>query len=314
MSNSKTKIYMDGKIIPWESATIHVASTGAKYGANVFEGICCYYGDQQYLFRLREHLDRLRESIDLMRLPQQYSDAEFEHAIWETLKANDISGDAHIRLSIIVTGEGLYDVSGPLALVCTATPREPGTLSDRTVSLGFSSWRRIDDASMPPRIKAGPNYHNGRFALMDAKRHGYDEALLLNSAGMVSESTNSCFMMIRRGALVTPPVSAGILESITRDTFLKIAADELGIPVEVREIDRTETAIAEEAFLCNSFQEVRPVRSIDGIKLKRTAPGPVTLRLWESYENVGRGRISKYRDWLTTRVDVQPQKSGAAAE
>lgn len=306
MTTGKTKIFMDGHIIPWENATIHVASTGAKYGANVFEGICCYYGDQQYLFRLREHLERLHESVDLMRLPQRYSDADFEHAIWETLKANDIKGDAHIRLSIIVTGEGLYDVSGPLSLVCTAAPREPGTLSERTVSLGVSSWRRIDDASMPPRIKAGPNYHNGRFALMDAKRHGYDEALLLNSAGMVSESTNSCFMMIRCGALVTPPVSAGILDSITRDTFLKIAADELGMPVQVREIDRTETAIAEEAFLCNSFQEVRPVRSIDAIDLKEVAPGPVTMRLWDAYENVARGHVSKYREWLSPKTDDKP--------
>ncbi|RWO24822.1 MAG: branched-chain-amino-acid transaminase [Mesorhizobium sp.] len=300
MTLKKTKIYMNGEIIPWEAATIHVASTGAKYGANVFEGICCYRGDEQYLFRLREHLERLHESVDLMRLPQQYSDAEFENAIWETLKANGIEGDAHIRLSIIVTGEGLYDVSGPLALVCMATPRGTGTLAERAVDIGISTWRRIDDGSMPPRIKAGPNYHNGRFALMDAKRHGYDEALLLNSRGLVSESTNSCFMMVRRGALVTPPASAGILDSITRDTFLKIAAEELGIPVEVREIDRTETAIAEEAFLCNSFQEVRPIRSIDGITLKQSAPGSITNRLWDAYEDVARGRKPKYRDWLAS--------------
>ncbi|MER9020812.1 aminotransferase class IV [Mesorhizobium sp. M0195] len=303
MTSGKTKIFMDGNITPWEDATIHVASTGAKYGANVFEGICCYYGDRQYLFRLREHLERLHESMDLMRLPQQYSDEELEYSVWQVLKANSIEGDAHIRLSIIVRGEGLYDVSGPLVLVCTATPRGAGTLAGGTVNIGISSWRRIDDASMPPRIKAGANYHNGRFALMDAKRHGYDEALLLNSRGLVSESTNSCFMMVRRGALVTPPASTGILDSITRDTFLKIAGEELGLPVEVREIDRAETAIAEEAFLCNSFQEVRPIRSIDGIKLKQTAPGPITNRLWGAYEDIARGRKSKYRDWLAYSRD-----------
>lgn len=294
-------IYIDGRCVPSAKATVPVASAGVKYGANVFEGLCLYMSADgaRNVFRLREHLERLHQSIKIMRIESSYTDADFETAIAGALRANQTARDAHIRLSVIIVGEGRYDVRGPTSLVCTVAERPPGGLEDIAVTACISSWRRIDDQTLPPRIKAGANYHNSRFALLEAQENGYDEALLLNASGKVSEATSACFMMFRKGALITPPVTAGILESVTRDTMLRLAHDEMGMPVEVREIDRTEIYTADEAFFCNSFEEVRPVTALDRLPIGSGAVGPTTKRLWDTYENVVRSADSKYTDWLS---------------
>lgn len=294
-------IYIDGRCVPSAEATVPVASAGVKYGANVFEGLCMYRSGNgvRNIFRLREHLERLHQSIKIMRIESPYTDADFESAIVETLRANGTERDAHIRLSVIVVGEGRYDVRGPTSLVCAIAERPPGQLEDMSVTACTSSWRRIDDMTLPPRIKAGANYHNSRFALLEAQANGYDEALLLNASGKASEATSACFMMFRRGALITPPVTAGILESVTRDTMLRLAQEELDMPVEVREIDRTEIYAADEAFFCNSFEEVRPMTEIDRLPVGSGTVGPMTKRLWDTYENTVRAGDAKYTDWLT---------------
>lgn len=294
-------IYMDGRMLASEEAKVPVASAGVKYGANVFEGLCFYKspGGAGYVFRLREHLKRLRQSITIMRLEAAYSDDDFETAICESLEANEIHQDAHIRLSVIVIGKGGYDVRGPTSLVCMVTRRPAGGLAERTVAACVSSWQRIGDLNLPPRIKAGANYHNSRFALLEAQENGYDDAILLNAAGKLSEGTNACFMMMRQGRLITPPVTAGILESVTRDTLLRLAQEKLEMPVEVREIDRTEVYTAEEAFLCNSFDGARPITALDRIKIGSGRVGPGTQRLWDCYEQVVRNTDRSYAHWLT---------------
>jgi branched-chain amino acid aminotransferase len=294
-------IYLDGRMLRPEEARVPVLSAGVKYGANVFEGLCYYRAmdGAGHVFRLRDHLERLHQSIKVMRFETSYGDGDFEAAIFESLKANEIRQDAHIRLSVIVVGEGRYDVRGPTSLVCTVTKRPPGGLADRAVSACVSSWQRISDLTLPPRIKAGANYHNSRFALLEAQANGYDEALLLNAAGKVSEATSACFMMLRQGRLITPPITAGILESVTRDALLLLAQEKLEMRVEVREIDRTEIYAADEAFFCNSFEEVRPILALDRIEIGSGRVGPGTQRLWDCYEQTARNADRRYAHWLT---------------
>ncbi|MDK1390109.1 aminotransferase class IV [Sinorhizobium sp. 8-89] len=298
-------IYMDGRMLASEEAQVPVVSAGVKYGANVFEGLCYYQSHcgAGHVFRLREHLERLRQSITIMRLDATYSDDDFEAAIRESLEANEIQQDAHIRLSVVVMGKGGYDVRGPTSLICMATRRPAGRLAERAIAACVSSWQRIGDLNLPPRIKAGANYHNSRFALLEALENGYDDAILLNAAGKLSEGTNACFMMIRQGRLITPPVTAGILESVTRDTLLRLAQEKLEMPVEVREIDRTEVYAAQEAFLCNSFDGARPITELDRIKIGSGRVGPGTQRLWDCYDQVVRNIDSSYAHWLTALPD-----------
>jgi branched-chain amino acid aminotransferase len=294
-------IYADGAMVPYAEATIHVASAAAKYGANVFEGICAYAGDggRSFVFRLREHLVRLHNSVRMMQIEYDYGDADYAEAVLMSLRENRIRGDAHIRLTVFIAGEGYADAKGPASLVCIASPRVAAPLDGKAAHAAVSTWRRIDDAIMPPRIKAGANYHNSRFGMLEARRNGYDEAIFLTLAGKVAEGANSCFAMLRDGVLVTPPVTSSILESVTRATLLELATAELGVKVQEREIDRSELYLAEEAFFCGSGHEIRPVLSIDRFPVGDGGVGTVTRRLWESYEAVVRGRSTSRAAWLT---------------
>jgi branched-chain amino acid aminotransferase len=293
-------IYVDGAMVPYAEATIHVASAAAKYGANVFEGICAYEGDdgRSLVFRLREHLVRLHNSVRMMQIDCDYGDAAYAEAVLMSLRRNRIRGDAHIRLTVFITGEGYADARGPASLVCIASPRQAAPLDSKAAHAAVSTWRRIDDAIMPPRIKAGANYHNSRFGMLEARRNAYDEAIFLTLAGKVAEGANSCFAMLRDGVLVTPPVTSSILESVTRATLIELAA-ELGLKVQERQIDRSELYLAEEAFLCGSGHEIRPILSIDRFPVGDGTVGTVTHRLWDAYESVVRGRNAARAGWLT---------------
>jgi branched-chain amino acid aminotransferase len=306
MSNSphsphQELIYVNGVMVPYADATIHVSSAAAKYGANVFEGLCAYAGEegQSFVFRVQEHLARLHHSVRMMQIDCSYGDADFLDAVLTCLGANRITGDAHIRLTVFITGEGTCESSGPASLVCTAKARGRTPLDEKGVHAAISTWRRIDDAIMPARMKAGANYHNSRLGLMEARRNGYDETIFLTMAGKVSEGANACFAMVRNGALITPPVTASILESVTRATLLELAADDLGLRVEERDIDRSELYVADEAFFCGSAQEIRPILSVDRSPVGDGGIGPITRELWDAYEAVIRGRNRARAEWLT---------------
>jgi branched-chain amino acid aminotransferase len=294
-------IFFNGKMVPAALATIPVSSVAAKYGANVFEGLCSYAGESgdAFLFRVKEHIERLHQSVRMMQIDCDYSDDDYLEAILMSLRENNIRADAHIRLTVFITGDGYSDGKGPASLVCIASPRQPRPLDARGCHAAVSTWRRIDDAVMPPRIKAGANYHNSRFGMLEAKRNGYDEAIFLTLTGKVSEGANSCFAMVRDGAVVTPPVTSSILESVTRVTLIELARSELGLPVIEREIDRSELYVAQEAFFCGSGQEVRPVLTVDRLPVGNGAIGPITRELWQTYERVVRGQANARREWLT---------------
>jgi branched-chain amino acid aminotransferase len=174
-----------------------------------------------------------------------------------------------------------------------------------------STWRRNSDLASPSRIKSGANYHNSRLAYIDARLNGFQVPILLNEAGKVAEGPGACFMMVRKGKLITPPVTADILESITRDTLIEVAQAELGLEVVERDIDRTELYVCDEAFFCGSGHEVSPINSIDHYPVGAGEPGPITRQLQKLYFDVVTGALPKYRHWLTP---VYGATKAAAAE
>jgi len=294
-------LYLNGKILPYEEAKIHVQSAAVKYGASVFEGLRAYWNPKQgelYVFRLKEHLDRLYDSLRLMRMEHAFTREELGASILEVLRKNEFREDVHIRQSAYIEADGALDATGPVGLAVDARPHK--VTEKIGIAVCVSSWTRISDGSMPPRIKCSANYQNGRLAMLEAKANGYDGALILNARGKLAEAPGACCFVVRRGVPITPPVTADILESVTRATLLELFQAELGRTPEVREIDRTEPYVAEEAFLCGSGWEITPVLSIDRLPLGDGAqPGPVTRAIQDCYFSVVRGEKPAYRDWLT---------------
>jgi len=294
-------LYLNGRILPYDEARIHVQSAAVKFGASVFEGLRAYWNPKQgelYVFRLKEHIDRLYDSLRLMRMEHSFAREELASSILEVLRKNEFREDVHIRQSAYVEADGDIDATGPVGLAVDARPRKLTTKAGITACV--SSWTRISDGSMPPRIKCSANYQNSRLASLEAKTNGYEGALILSSRGKLSEAPGACCFVVRRGVPITPPVTADILESVTRATLLELFRKELGQSPEEREVDRTELYVAEEAFLCGSGWEITPVVSIDKLPLgDGTQPGPVTRAIQACYFAVVRGEKPEYRSWLT---------------
>ncbi|HLJ59701.1 MAG TPA: branched-chain amino acid transaminase [bacterium] len=299
-------VWFDGAVVPWERATVHVSTATVLRGANVFEGVRAYWnGDERelYIFRNDEHMARLRNSAKIMRMPIPWSPEELTRAEIEVLRANRFEGTVWFRLTLYVgEGEGRTWPPSEGRIGGFILPRlsPHGEEVETGVDTCISTWTRIADTNVPPRVKAGANYHQGRLASVEARLNGFTgQPILLNERGKVSEGPGACLAMVRNGALVTPPITSNILESITRDTILELARDVLKIPVQEREIDRTEMYIADEAFFCGSGAEVTPITSVDHYPVGTGKPGPVTRRLQETYFSVAEGRVPHYRHWLT---------------
>jgi branched-chain amino acid aminotransferase len=288
-----TFAWLNGEIVPFDRCVVHARSQGAFWGANVFEGLRAYWrADERrlHVFRLPEHLARLRRSMKSVWMEVPYSDAEVTRACLDVVHANEFAEDVHmVIVGYFGMGPNLDSLShtddAGMHITATRMPRAPGYHGGVTASI--ASWRRIGDDAMPPRIKTGANYHNSRLAHHEAVRNGFDTALLLNQRGNLSEAPGSCVVMVRDGRLATPPSTSGVLEGITLATVAELA-DELGLVLERREIDRTELYVADELFLCGTLVEVRPIVSIDRLPVGTGAPGPVTRALQERYERAVR--------------------------
>ncbi len=295
----------NGDVVPFDECVVHVRTQGAFWGANVFEGLRAYWradAGELSLFRVEDHLERLRRSMKSLHMPCTYSDAEIVQACREVLRANAFGEDAHVCVTAYFGfGPNLdplsYTEDTGMHITTTRAPRSRGY--DRGVRAAISSWRRIGDDTMPPRIKTGANYHNSRLAQHEAVRNGFDTTLLLNQRGTVAEAPGSCVVMVRDGRLVTPPGSSGVLEGITVDTVERLAAEHRGLQLERREIDRTELYAAEEIFLCGTLAEIQPVVEIDRLAVGDGAPGPVTRGLQALYESAVRGESGR-RGWSTS--------------
>ena len=293
-------IFVDGVMLPFATAALHISKIAAGNGANVFEGMSLYESIRgRFLFRVEDHIANLRKSAWMMDIDCDYSDDDFMDAISTCLRGNRITGDAHIRLSLFVTGDVPSDASGPVSLVCTARSRSSSPIHSRTVHAAISSWRRVEDPLMPPRVRAEANSHNTRFGLLEVLRNGYGQALFVSKAGKVGCGTNASFLMVRDGCLISPPETTDTEERVTRSTLLEIAGEELGLEVQEREIVRGELTYADEAMFCGSGIEICPVLSINKVRVGEGHVGPVTRRLWHDYEATVRGRNERRIGWLT---------------
>jgi branched-chain amino acid aminotransferase len=295
-------IWIRGEIIRESQATVNVLSPMAQFGLNVFEGIRCYWNENQgelYSFRLKEHLDRLMLSCRLVRLPSPYTPAQIESFLKAAIQSNNFREDTAIRITIFGDGQGTWNTCDPVSMFI-APMAKPRTGMDMIPALKacISSWERINDNALPPRAKVGANYINGRYAHLQARYDGYDLPIFLGRDGKVSEGAGACLFMIRKGQLVTPPTTSSLLESITRDTLI-VLAREAGMTMVERTIDRTELYLADEVFLCGSAAEITPIVSVDGYVLGHGQPGPVTVGLLRKYLAVTSGEDSAHPEWRT---------------
>ncbi len=297
---SDLKIWMNGTLKSQEEAVLPVNSAAVFYGTNVFEGLRAYWNqaeEELFCFRLKEHFARIRESLKMNRFNASYTDADFYEAVRETLRGNQIREDVHMHMVAYCTGVGV-DATGPIGLYIN--PRRRGRVNADGLKCCISSWVRTSDNAIPIRLKSGPNYQNGRLATLQAKADGYDAAIFLNGQGHVAEGSGATFMMVRKGKIVTPPLTGDILESITRETLIEdVAPRVLGMPIIEREIDRTEVYVADEAFFCGSGYELTPITSIDRFPLGDGKVGPITQRLSDAYMALVRGTDKRHAEWRT---------------
>ena len=295
-------IWLGGKILPVNDAKINVLAPTSQFGLNVFEGIPGYWNEEQqqlYMFRLDDHYDRLIKSSRLLQIDCPYTKRELQEALVNVVKENDYRENISVRQTLFVDGFGSWGSQDPVNMFVAPIPK--GRMSKEYNKKGLhcciTSWRRINDTVLSPRIKCGANYINSRMGQREALRNGYDTCIFLNEVGKVSEGPGSCFFMVKNGALVTPLLTDSVLESITRDTVIKIAAA-LGISVTERSIDRTELYTCDEAFLCGSAMEITPVVSVDKYALTDGA-GKITQTLHENYLHIASGQNKKFADWIT---------------
>lgn len=304
MDNNKRLIWLGGQLIPVNEAKVNVLSPTSQFGANVFEGIRCYWNNdeqQLYAFRLDDHYRRLQQSIKLMRFKSPYTTEDFRQGLIDVVKANDYREDIAVRQTVFIDGlGGSWCSNEPVNMFIAPIPKGR-TLAEGKKGLRcqVSSWERISDRNLSPRVKLGANYMNSRLAHLEARQNGYDTAIFMNHQGKVAEGPGSCFFMVRQGVLYTPPCTASVLESITRDSIIRLANEVLGIKTVERDIDRTELYICDEAFLCGSAMEITQVVDIDGYQVADGQCGSLTRKLSATYHQATTGQLKQYADWLT---------------
>ena len=307
MADHLEYLVMDGEIVPHDRAVLHISTPAVRYGATAFEGVRAYWSDEAgelYVFRAREHVSRLLQSARLMGMsPVDYGVDDVIGLMIDLLRANDVRQGVHLRPSMFVAGDGSIQARGPVSLAIIAVPSgavvDTGGWDSRPFRLAVSSWRKIEDNMTPPRIKCAANYQNARLALLQAETDGYDGALMLDARGHVTEEARACLFIVRDGAVVTPPVTSDILESITRDTVITLLREVHGIEVVERDIDRTELYVAGEVFLSGTALGVTPVGSVDRFQMGGGAPGPITAAVNQTYVAAASGRDESRSGWLT---------------
>lgn len=296
-------IWKNGEIIPWEDATTHVLTHALHYGSAVFEGIRCYYDEESgdsVAFRLQDHMERLHRSAKMIMMDLPYSVDELCQATVDLIKANDIKS-CYIRpLAYYGYGQMGVDPTGaPTDVIIAVWPWDAylgEEALERGIDVGISSWRQRSFNAIPPAIKSAASYLNSILAKLEAKNHGYSEAIMLNENGYVTEGTGENLFVVRNGILSTPPLSDGLLEGVTRDSVLTIACD-LDIPALEESLTRADLYIADEAFMTGSAAELTPVHSIDDRVVGDR--GPITTQLQKRYFDVAYGRVPEYEEWIT---------------
>jgi len=294
------KIWMNGRMVNWDEAKVHILTHALHYGSGVFEGIRCYNTAKgPAVFRLKEHLQRMYNSAKIYHMKIPYTLEELRKATKDLIKVNRIK-ECYIRpIAYVSYGEmGLNPLKNPVDVAIALWPwdtylGEEGL--EKGIRVKISSYERINSNVMPPIAKATGQYINSILAKVEALHAGYDEALLLDNRGMVSEGPGENIFIVRDGVLYTPPAHASILLGITRDSIMRIAKD-MGIEVRETDMDRGMIKTSDEAFFTGTAAEVTPIREINGVEIGK--PGPVTKKLQKKFFDIIKGKDKKYEKWL----------------
>ena len=293
------KIWMNGELVDWDKAQIHVLTHTLHYGTGVFEGIRAYETSQgPAVFRLTEHIERLHHSAHIMGFEIPYTVAELVDATKQTVASTGLASCYVRPIAYLGYGEmGLNTLPCTVDVAIACWPWG-AYLGDDSVAKGvrmkISSWTRHDHNTMPPASKTTGNYVNSSLAKVEALKAGYDEAIMLAPNGLIAECTGENIFVARHGRLITPPLSAGALEGITQHTVMTIARD-LGFEVTVDNLARSDLYIADEAFVCGTAAEVSSINSVDDREIP--CPGPMTTAIAEIYHRTIRGEEDQYKDW-----------------
>lgn len=294
------KIWMNGEFVDWADANVHILTHSLHYGMGVFEGIRAYEtSDGPAVFRLTEHMERLERSAKMLGMAMPYSVDELVEAVKATVAINELKA-CYIRpIAYYGYGEmGLNTLPCSVDVAIAVWPWGAYLGEDamtKGVRMKISSWTRHDLNTMPPASKTTGNYVNSSLAKVEALNSGYDEAVMLSPQGWVSECTGENIFIVKKGVLVTPPSSSGVLEGITQDSVMTIARD-LGFEIRIDNLSRTDLYVAEEMFVCGTAAEVSAVNSVDDRPIP--CPGPITMAIADEYGKAVRGQADRYKDWL----------------
>ena len=297
------KIWMNGKLVPFKDAKVHVLTHALHYSTSIFEGIRCYdTPNGSAVFRLSEHVDRLFKSAKLYSMKMQYTKKEISDAILQTVKASGLK-EAYIR-PLAYYGYGTMGLTPTtnkvdMSIACwewKMGESKAGKFSGAKCKV--SSWIKIDSRSQPMQAKAASNYANAALARMEALENGFDEAIMLNSQGKVAEGSAENIFIIKDDVIQTPPLSAGGLEGITRDSIMQIIEENNGFVIE-RDLERDDLYTADEIFMTGTAAEVKSVTQIDKVKIGTGKMGSVTKALQKSYRDAVMGEDERFLPWLT---------------
>lgn len=311
--------FFKGEIIPVEQATVSVRTHALNYGTGCFEGIRGYWNaeeEQMLVFKLREHYERFQQSWRILCMDLPYTVDELVDVTIELLRLEGFRADAYIRPLAFkadeMIGVRLNNIRDELAIY--STPFGRYVEAEEGARVQVSSWRRIDDNMIPARGKITGAYVNSAFSKTEALLNGYDEAIVLNMNGHISEGSAENLFMVRDGAVITPPVTDNILEGITRQVVIELCREVLNLPVLEREIDRSELYVADEIFFSGTGVQIAAIIEVDRRKVGTGRMGPIVDRLRTLYFDVVRGRVPRYRSWCTPVFQSAPARVELPAE
>ena len=294
-------IWFDGKLIPLDKAKIPVTTHAIHYGTSIFEGIRAYWNSKNlYVFRLNDHVKRFRNSGKFYNITLNFSDREIEKAVIDLCKKNKIKKSCYIRPFYFVGQYGINLHVTRNAPTHTAIFSFPfGDLFNKNgISETISKWRKFSDLSTPTQAKMGGNYLNSILATQDAKQRGFDEAILLDQFGNVSEAPGENIFLVKNNRLVTPPLSSSALDGITRKSIITLAKD-MKLKVKVRKVSKKELKIADEIFLSGTAAEITPIVTIDKKKIGDGMVGNMTKLFMNTYSNIVMNKNKNYSNWIT---------------
>ena len=296
--------FFRGRVVPYSDAKVGVLTHALNYGTAVFGGIRAYWNDdekQLFVFRPQDHFQRFLQSAKLLCMELPYSADEMVKGLLDLIRTEGHKEDLYVRPLAFygdeIIGVRLHDLHPEVSMV--VMPFGHYVSNEDGMHVTVSSWRRIDDNVIPARGKIAGAYVNSAFAKTDALRAGFDEVIVLNADGHISEGSAANFFLLRNGVFATPPITDNVLEGITRRTIMQFIREELKMEVQERQIDRTELYLADEAFLCGTGVQISPIARVDYRAVGTGKMGDNTARLRKIFFDVVRGLAPKYRDWCT---------------